>query len=57
VHSFAFKEKDSKDRAAKTEYGEVFSSIVSRENIIGVQFHPEKSQKAGKLLIKNFLSI
>ena len=57
VHSFTFKEKDSKDRAAKTEYGEVFSSIVSRENIIGVQFHPEKSQKAGKLLIKNFLSI
>ena len=57
VHSFAFKEKDSKDGAAKTEYGEVFSSIVSKKNIFGVQFHPEKSQKTGKLLIKNFLNL
>lgn len=57
VHSFAFKTKENKNVIAKTEYGENFDSIISRGNIFGVQFHPEKSQKAGKLLLNNFLKL
>ncbi|QQG46635.1 MAG: imidazole glycerol phosphate synthase subunit HisH [Candidatus Niyogibacteria bacterium] len=57
VHSFVFDEKDAESVAAKTEYGEKFNSIIAKGNIFGVQFHPEKSQKAGSILLKNFLSI
>ena len=42
---------------AETEYDQNFCSAVQKDNIIGVQFHPEKSQKIGQLLIKNFLQI
>ncbi len=57
VHSYVFEESDENDALAKTEYGENFTSIVNKDNIFGVQFHPEKSQKAGKLLLKNFLNL
>lgn len=57
VHSYVFKEKDARDVIAVTDYGEEFCSIVNRGNIFGVQFHPEKSQKAGKILLKNFLEL
>ncbi|KKS66080.1 MAG: Imidazole glycerol phosphate synthase subunit HisH [Parcubacteria group bacterium GW2011_GWC1_43_12] len=57
VHSYVFKEKNSNDAAAKTDYGEKFTSVVARDNIFGVQFHPEKSQKAGRIILKNFLDI
>lgn len=39
---------------AKTEYGYPFASILGRENVMGVQFHPEKSHKFGMQLLKNF---
>ena len=42
---------------AETKYEETFCSIFQKENIIGVQFHPEKSQKTGQVLLKNFLSL
>ena len=42
---------------ANTEYGEKFCSVVKKENIVGVQFHPEKSHKMGSILIKNFLNL
>jgi glutamine amidotransferase len=42
---------------ATTFYGENFSAIVQRENIIGVQCHPERSAKSGALLLQNFLAI
>ncbi|MBI2023017.1 imidazole glycerol phosphate synthase subunit HisH [Candidatus Giovannonibacteria bacterium] len=57
VHSYVFKEENNENVIAKTEYGEQFNSIISKDNIFGVQFHPEKSQKAGKLLLENFLSL
>ena len=57
VHSYVFKTKNSDDIAATTEYGSEFNSVISKNNIFGVQFHPEKSQRAGKLLLENFLKL
>lgn len=57
VHSFQFENINDNDRAAACRYGMEFTAVVSRENIHGVQFHPEKSQKAGKKLIENFLEL
>jgi glutamine amidotransferase len=54
VHSFAFAVKDKELILTETEYGNNFCSSVQLDNIYGVQFHPEKSQKAGQLLLKNF---
>lgn len=57
VHSYAMRPSNSASVVATTEYGQEFCSVVHRGNLFGVQFHPEKSQKAGKKLIENFLSI
>jgi glutamine amidotransferase len=57
VHSYAFKPKRDEHLLAVSEYGETFGAVLGRDNIYGVQFHPEKSQKAGKILIQNFLEI
>jgi len=57
VHSYYFDVKDKNLVIAETEYEEKFCSIFQKENIIGVQFHPEKSQKTGQVLLKNFLSL
>lgn len=57
VHSFVFKAGNKNDIVAKTGYGEKFNSIVAKGNIFGVQFHPEKSQKTGAVLLKNFLNL
>lgn len=43
--------------AATTNYGFDFCSAVHNQNIYGVQFHPEKSQVVGKLILKNFLTV
>ncbi len=40
---------------AETDYGSKFASIIKKDNIIGVQFHPEKSHRHGLKLIKNFI--
>jgi glutamine amidotransferase len=57
VHSYAFLDIHSEYTIGVTEYGQEFASVIQKKNIYGVQFHPEKSQKAGKLLLKNFLEI
>jgi imidazole glycerol-phosphate synthase subunit HisH len=57
VNSFHFVVKNKKLVLANTEYKNTFCSVVNKENIYGVQFHPEKSQLSGKQIIKNFLSI
>ena len=57
VYSYYFDVKDKKLVIAETEYEEKFCSIFQKDNIIGVQFHPEKSQKTGQVLLKNFLSL
>jgi imidazole glycerol-phosphate synthase subunit HisH len=55
VHSYVFEPTQAVDVEATTSYGETFPSIIRRDNVLGVQFHPEKSQKAGMLLLTNFL--
>lgn len=57
VHSFHFKPVNETDAIATTPYCGSFVSAVARQNILGVQFHPEKSSKPGFKLIKNFLSM
>jgi len=54
VHSYYCDAADAQDVIGETEYGVPYASIVARENICGVQFHPEKSQTAGLQLLKNF---
>jgi imidazole glycerol-phosphate synthase subunit HisH len=55
VHSYVFRPVDPAAVVARTDYGETFAAMIARENIFGVQFHPEKSQKAGRVLMQNFL--
>ena len=57
VHSFHFVPDDVSVVAAKTNYGENFVSAVEKENIFGLQFHPEKSQSAGLEIFTNFLKV
>ncbi|OGG60558.1 imidazole glycerol phosphate synthase, glutamine amidotransferase subunit [Candidatus Kaiserbacteria bacterium RIFCSPHIGHO2_02_FULL_49_16] len=57
VHSYCIESTDSKLIIGTCEYGEVFAAAVHSENIFGVQFHPEKSQKGGLQLLKNFISL
>ena len=48
---------NKKNVIAHSSYGMKFPSIIQKDNIVGVQFHPEKSQKAGLQLIKNFIKL
>ena len=57
VHSFVMQPTNLDHVVATTDYGQDFCSIVQKENLFGVQFHPEKSQKTGQKLIENFLKI
>jgi glutamine amidotransferase len=55
LHSFVFQPDRTEDTVATAEFGASFCAIVQRDNIRGVQFHPEKSQRAGLQLARNFL--
>ena len=55
VHSFALNPSQRQDLVADADYGGAVTAIVGRNNIVGTQFHPEKSQKLGLALIANFL--
>ncbi|MDC0861849.1 imidazole glycerol phosphate synthase subunit HisH [Alphaproteobacteria bacterium] len=55
VHSYYFKGVSTKNVTATTRYNINFPSAVHKGNIYGVQFHPEKSHKAGCKIIKNFI--
>ena len=54
LHSYYFVCKDEQDVIATTEYGIVFASAVRKNNIFGIQFHPEKSHYNGIQLLNNF---
>ena len=55
VHSFFFEAKEKKDILSSTTYENEFTSAIEKGNILGVQFHPEKSHKYGMKLLKNFV--
>ena len=57
VHSFFVAVDKSENSILKTTYGIEFDSAIQRENIFGVQFHPEKSHKFGMRLLKNFADV
>lgn len=55
VHSYYVQCVSESDVLAKTEYGVIFHSMIQRENLCGIQFHPEKSQEFGLAMIQNFI--
>jgi glutamine amidotransferase len=55
VHSFELRPARSADLLAETDYGGPLVAAVGHDNLVGTQFHPEKSQEAGLRLIANFL--
>ena len=56
VHSYNFVCENKKNILATCEYQQKITAIVGKENIIGTQFHPEKSQEIGLEILKNFIS-
>ena len=56
VNSYAFVPEEKSFEIAKTNYDIDFCSIISKGNIFGAQFHPEKSSKAGRKILENFLN-
>jgi imidazole glycerol-phosphate synthase subunit HisH len=56
-HSYYCASSDSADCAARTDYGLEFTSAVQRDSLVGVQFHPEKSQHVGQKVLENFFKI
>ncbi len=57
VHSYHMQPTHPEQVLAETDYGYAFASVVRRDNVWGVQFHPEKSQNAGLQLLKNFCTL
>jgi glutamine amidotransferase len=57
VHSLVPEPAVADDVVGRGEYGERFVSIVERGNVMGVQFHPEKSSRDGLALLRNFVSV
>jgi glutamine amidotransferase len=57
VHSLAPEPANADDVVGRGEYGERFVSIVDRDNVMGVQFHPEKSSRDGLALLRNFAKV
>jgi glutamine amidotransferase len=55
VHSYELKTARRDDLVAQADYGGPLTAIVGRDNMVGTQFHPEKSQRLGLALIANFL--
>ncbi len=55
VHSYHFKADQPSHILAHVNYGEAITAMIGRDNIIGTQFHPEKSQKVGLQFLANFL--
>ncbi|MCH6269152.1 imidazole glycerol phosphate synthase subunit HisH, partial [Neobacillus citreus] len=57
VHSYFVNAENSEVLIAKADYHEQVSAVVGRDNIFGMQFHPEKSSRLGMALLDNFLKI
>jgi glutamine amidotransferase len=57
VHSLVARPADPADVVATAHYGERFATIVARDNVFGVQFHPEKSSRDGLRLLDGFVAL
>ena len=57
VHSYYVEPADPSCVLGQTDYARPFASICGRDNVVGVQFHPEKSQATGLQLLKNFAEL
>ncbi len=57
VHSYYYECADDANVVCKTQYGDFFHSAINKENIYGVQFHPEKSHDNGIQLLRNFANL
>jgi len=57
VHSYAFQPREPQSVMAVTKYGITFPAVIGQEYIFGVQFHPEKSSRAGMRILKNFIEL
>lgn len=57
VHSYYVEPSDPSAIAAITDYGIDYASVVARDNVYGIQFHPEKSQEIGERILRNWLLI
>ena len=57
LHSYYFQESNKSQILATSNYGGIYTSCVFKDNIYGVQFHPEKSHQWGIQLLKNFSEI
>jgi glutamine amidotransferase len=56
VHSYHFVAERPQDVMAEVEYGGAVAAMIGRDNLVGVQFHPEKSQQVGLKLLGAFLA-
>ena len=57
VHSYYVQPRDRSLIALETNYGDTFAAAIARGNLIATQFHPEKSQRAGLQLLRNFVEL
>lgn len=57
VHSYYAAPRDTSLIALETTYGDTFAAAVARGNLLATQFHPEKSQRAGLQMLKNFVEL
>ncbi len=57
VHSYHVEPQAKSDLIAVTDYGHPVTAIVGRDNVYGMQFHPEKSGELGMALLRNFLAL
>lgn len=57
VHSYYVQPEDERAVIAESEYGMKFAAAIESDNVFGVQFHPEKSHRFGKLILENFCAL